>query len=286
MKWRGEIAPIYKVADFLDYAYPVPDTPLSTALVAESSSTDLTPPLLVLNWGQQVFALEIDHLVTEQKLVIKPFGAAVAPPSYTYGCTILGDGSLIPVIDGAALVERSLSQYSLVSAIVPWSQTDRSIKFETDKPTTTTNNNSSGSNTLASLNTATVTTVLVVDDAVSLRQTLALSLERAGYRVLQAGDGWEAIKQLQSNSSVKLVICDIEMPNMNGFDFMNHRRKDPQLMKIPLVMLTSRSNDKHRRLAMHLGATAYFTKPYIEQGFLTAIKDILNQSHLESKVTL
>ena len=286
LKWRGEIAPIYKVADFLDYAYPVPDTPLSTALVAESSSTDLTPPLLVLNWGQQVFALEIDHLVTEQKLVIKPFGAAVAPPSYTYGCTILGDGSLIPVIDGAALVERSLSQYSLVSAIVPWSQTDRSIKFETDKPTTTTNNNSSGSNTLASLNTATVTTVLVVDDAVSLRQTLALSLERAGYRVLQAGDGWEAIKQLQSNSSVKLVICDIEMPNMNGFDFMNHRRKDPQLMKIPLVMLTSRSNDKHRRLAMHLGATAYFTKPYIEQGFLTAIKDILNQSHLESKVTL
>lgn len=280
LKWRGEMAPIYRVADFLDYAYPVPETPLSTALVAESSSTDLTPPLLVLNWGQQVFALEIDHLVTEQKLVIKPFGAAVAPPSYTYGCTILGDGSLIPVIDGAALVERSLSQDSQVSAIVPISEPDRNIKFGSDRATAT-NNNSSGSNTLALFNTATVTTILVVDDAVSLRQTLALSLERAGYRVLQAGDGWEAIKQLQSNSSVNLVICDIEMPNMNGFDFMNHRRQEPQLLKIPLVMLTSRSNDKHRRLAMHLGATAYFTKPYIEQVFLKAIKDILNQSSLE-----
>jgi chemotaxis family two-component system sensor histidine kinase/response regulator PixL len=66
---------------------------------------------------------------------------------------------------------------------------------------------------------------------------------------------------------------------MNGFDFMNHRRKHPQLQKVPEVMLTSRSNDKHRRLAMHLGATAYFTKPYIEQGFLKAIKDILNQSN-------
>jgi chemotaxis family two-component system sensor histidine kinase/response regulator PixL len=128
----------------------------------------------------------------------------------------------------------------------------------------------------------TAPTVLVVDDAVSLRQTLALSLERAGYRVLQAGDGWEALKQLQSNSSVKLVICDIEMPNLNGFDFLNHRRKDPQLQNVPVVMLTSRSSDKHKRLAMHLGATDYFTKPYIEQSFLKAIKDILNQSSLES----
>jgi len=284
LKWRGEIAPIYRVADFLNYAYPVPETPLSSALVAESSSTDLTPPLLVLNRGQQFFALEIDHLVTEQKLVIKPFGAAVAPPSYTYGCTILGDGSLIPVIDGASLVDQSLGQDLQVNAIATMSEPARNIKFGSDGVTAA-NNNSSGSKSLTLFNTATVATVLVVDDAVSLRQTLALSLERAGYRVLQAGDGWEAIKQLQSNSSVNLVICDIEMPNMNGFDFMNHRRQEPQLQKIPLVMLTSRSNDKHRRLAMHLGATAYFTKPYIEQGFLKAIKDILNQSSLESAVT-
>jgi chemotaxis family two-component system sensor histidine kinase/response regulator PixL len=285
LKWRGQIAPIYRVAELLDYAYPVPETPLSRALVVESSSTDLTPPLLVLNQGQKVFALEVDHLVTEQKLVIKPFGAAVAPPSYTYGCTILGDGSLIPVIDAATLVERSLGQDSQVTAIARVSEPSGGIAFGRDR-TAAASNNSSGSKTAAWLATATVPTVLVVDDAVSLRQTLALSLERAGYRVLQAGDGWEALKQLQSNSSVKLVICDIEMPNMNGFDFMNHRRQEPQLMKIPVVMLTSRSNDKHRRLAMHLGATAYFTKPYIEQGFLKAIKDILNQRNLESIPTL
>jgi chemotaxis family two-component system sensor histidine kinase/response regulator PixL len=103
-----------------------------------------------------------------------------------------------------------------------------------------------------------------------------MSLERAGYRVLQAGDGWEALKQLQSNASVNLVISDIEMPNLNGFDLLNHRRQDPQLQQVPIMMLTSRSNDKHRRLAMHLGATAYFTKPYIEQSFLKAIQDILN----------
>jgi chemotaxis family two-component system sensor histidine kinase/response regulator PixL len=75
------------------------------------------------------------------------------------------------------------------------------------------------------------------------------------------------------------------MPNTNGFDFLNHRRKDPQLQNVPVVMLTSRGNDKHRRLAMHLGATAYFTKPYIEQRFLKAIKEILNQTNLESVPT-
>jgi len=68
------------------------------------------------------------------------------------------------------------------------------------------------------------------------------------------------------------------MPNMNGFDFLNYRRQNPQLSKIPVIMLTSRSNNKHRWLAMHLGATAYFTKPYIEQTFLRAIQDIINNS--------
>jgi chemotaxis family two-component system sensor histidine kinase/response regulator PixL len=81
---------------------------------------------------------------------------------------------------------------------------------------------------------------------------------------------------------VELVICDIEMPNMNGFEFLSYRRQDPELSKVPVVMLTSRSNDKHRWLAMQLGATAYFTKPYLEQDFLAAIKQIIGQSAAES----
>jgi chemotaxis family two-component system sensor histidine kinase/response regulator PixL len=293
LKWREQIAPIYRVADLLNYTYPVPEAPLSRALLVESSSSELTPPLLLLNQGQQVFALEVDHLVTEQKLVIKPFGAAVASPSYTYGCTILGDGSLIPVIDGATLVEQSLAQDAQATAIgqdaplkaiATMLQSEQNIQLGSDQATVA-NNNSSVSQTSTSFNTVTAPTVLVVDDAASLRKTLAVSLERAGYQVLQAGDGWEALKQLKSNSSVNLVISDIEMPNTNGFDFLNHRRKDPQLQNIPVVMLTSRGNDKHRRLAMHLGATAYFTKPYIEQRFLKAIKEILNQTNLESVPT-
>lgn len=97
----------------------------------------------------------------------------------------------------------------------------------------------------------------------------------AGYRVLQAPDGREAIAQLKQHS-VELVICDIEMPNMNGFEFLGARRQEAELSHISVVMLTSRSNDKHRWLAMQLGATDYFTKPYLEREFLNSIKDILH----------
>lgn len=119
-------------------------------------------------------------------------------------------------------------------------------------------------------------TVLVVDDSAALRRTLALTLQKSGYRVLQAKDGREALEQLQQTSGVNLVICDVEMPNMNGFEFLGQRRRDPEMMKIPVAMLTSRSSEKHRQLATHLRASAYFTKPYVEQQFLQTIKNMIN----------
>ena len=95
---------------------------------------------------------------------------------------------------------------------------------------------------------------------------------------MQAKDGREALEQLQQNLGIKLVICDVEMPNMNGFEFLGQRRLNQQLMSIPVAMLTSRCSEKHRQLATHLGASAYFTKPYIEQQFLETIeKMIANQ---------
>ena len=93
--------------------------------------------------------------------------------------------------------------------------------------------------------------------------------------MIQARDGKEALEQLQQSSGVKLVICDVEMPNMNGFEFLGQRRRDPDLMEIPVAMLTSRSSDKHKQLATQLGANAYLTKPYIEQQFLETIKTMM-----------
>ncbi|MBE9126721.1 MULTISPECIES: hybrid sensor histidine kinase/response regulator [unclassified Coleofasciculus] len=262
LHWREELVPTYRLAELLEYACPLLETSASKALLAVPSPKDWALPLLVLRREQQVIALEVDRLVTEQELVIKPFGAAIAAPSYTYGCTILGDGSLIPVMDGAVLLDRLLDRSTTVSNT--GSQSTLNVR-----------QNSPMYPTRMGIKTAQTPTVLVIDDAATLRRTLALTLEGAGFRVLQARDGWEALEQLQQSSSVQLMVCDVEMPNMNGFEFLSQRRQNPQFSKIPVVMLTSRSNDKHRALAMQLGATAYFIKPYIEQEFIRAIKDII-----------
>ncbi|MBW4693213.1 MAG: hybrid sensor histidine kinase/response regulator [Lyngbya sp. HA4199-MV5] len=264
--WREQIIPAYRLADLLSYACPLPEAPISKSLSAVGTPKG-TAPMLVLRQQEQMFAVEVDQLITEQELVIKSFGAVIAPPSYLYGCTSLGDGSLIPVIDSSALLSFEREQKAAESAFTGGSQRFPGIHGlpSSRKPAPM----------IATIQT---TTILVVDDAVTLRRTLALSLERAGYRVLQARDGQEAIDQCQ-RSAVDLVICDIEMPNMNGFEFLSYRRQDPQIVKIPIMMLTSRSNEKHRWLAMQLGAAAYFTKPYLEQEFLAAIK-----TNLESRM--
>ncbi|HEY9596905.1 MAG TPA: response regulator, partial [Cyanophyceae cyanobacterium] len=310
LQWRGYIVPAYRLTDLLEYNCPLPDTSPSKALIAVPSPQDWELPMLVIRQDQHILALEIDRLVTEQELVIKPFGSTLAPPGYTYGCTILGDGSLIPVIDAAALLEQLLGQHGGVSTASSLPEVMKSLpitvteaeSFTTElteasatpvgsaHPSRTEGSSPDGSvvvkKTKAAIAALKAPTVLVVDDAVALRRTLALTLERAGCQVLQARDGREAIEQLQQSPSVKLVVCDIEMPNMNGFEFLSYRRQDPQLSKIPVAMLTSRSNDKHRWLAMQLGATAYFTKPYLEQEFVAAIKQIIEQGKPEPKPEL
>ncbi|MEL6319148.1 MAG: response regulator [Cyanobacteria bacterium J06626_14] len=256
LNWKNKIIPIHRLIDLLEYNCPLAETSVSKALASVPTPQNWSSPMLIFRQDQDFFALEVDRLINEQELVIKPFGQAIASPKYAYGSAILGDGSLVPVIDASALlqfrkepvstarVQESLEEQPL--------KPGRIIRREIQAPT-----------------------ILVVDDAVTIRRTLSLSLSRAGFRVLQARDGREALEQLQQASSVKLIICDIEMPNMNGFEFLTHRRQDAALSAIPTVMLTSRGNDKHRWLANQLGATAYFTKPYLEQEFLSTIKEMI-----------
>ena len=268
LHWRGELVPTYRLGELLDYQRPLPESLSSQALGSVSAPETWQLPLLVLRQDQQVFALEVERLVTEQELVIKPFGAAISPPSYTYGCTILGDGSVIPVIDGIALLEFAHGATTPTATPVPKAASEETAMGSGDTTTLS--------------RTVQVPTILIVDDAVALRQTLALTLERAGFRVLQARDGREAIEQLQQSTSVQLVVCDIEMPNMNGFEFLSQRRQDPQLSSVPVAMLTSRSSQKHRWLAMQLGASGYFTKPYLEQEFVGSLNDIIRENSLVS----
>jgi chemotaxis family two-component system sensor histidine kinase/response regulator PixL len=230
---------------------------------------DWAKPLIIMRRGLTFVALEVDRLITEQELVVKPFGKAIAPPSYIYGCTILGDGTLIPVISGPTLIDQILNPTSTSS-----STSVTAIAQQSTIPST----ESRKAQPLEQVKTIQAPSVLVIDDSAAMRRTLALTLEKAGYRVVQARDGREGLEQLRQTANIQLIICDIEMPNMNGFEFLGQRRRDPQMLNIPVAMLTSRSNEKHRRLAMQLNANAYFTKPYIEQEFISAIKKIISQN--------
>lgn len=266
LTWQEEEIPAYHLSDLLNYRCLLPEIPPSRVLATVPTPTNWEAPMLVLTRGNQAFALQIDRLVTEQELVVKPFGEAITPPIFAYGCTVLGDGSLIPVIDGPALLEEMVSRGL---ATMPQASEMDALSNLIEA------NLAAGDGQIAGIQRLQTTTILVVDDAVTLRRTLALSLERAGYRVLQARDGQEALEQLEQSQSVELVICDVEMPNMNGFEFLTKRRENPLFAAIPVVMLTSRGNDKHRWLAMKLGAYDYFTKPYLEQELLAAIAQIL-----------
>lgn len=272
LRWREQIVPIHRLADLLEYNRPMLEISGNQAPVTTTAVEEKDLSMLLLRWEGELLALEVDCLLAEQELPIKPFGSLVSPPKYTYGCTLLGNGSLVPVINGASLLEYVLERQQ---------NRDRTTESHL-RARDSINLFRRQAVAIAKIERP---TVLVVDDSTTMRQTLTLSLQKAGYRVLSARDGLEALEKLQQPPAVQLVLCDIEMPNLNGFEFLCQWRQDPQLAKIPVAMLTSRSNDKHRRLATQLGAIAYFTKPYIELEFLQAIKNILEQN-VEEKTAL
>jgi chemosensory pili system protein ChpA (sensor histidine kinase/response regulator) len=163
---------------------------------------------------------------------------------------VFGDGKVIPLIDPLALVTESLG--------------DRLTEAR------------SGLNVTEISHLPTVKTILVVDDSINVRRYLSLTLEKAGYRVEQAKDGREAVDKLLEGLVAQAVICDVEMPRLDGYGVLEEIKERPEFSNLPIAMLTSRSNEKHRKLAFNLGAAAYFSKPYNEQQLLEKLSEILN----------
>ena len=280
LSFNSKLVPIYNLQEILHYNCPVPELDLtSKAFKTIAPPEDWFAPLLLIRRGQELFALEVTSLVSEQELVIKPYGKAISAPPYSYGCTILGDGSLIPAFDGAALISTILGEeiVSIASEASFASDWSSDIKSETSDDLAKVAKEHSGDRTIEPKKITSVKTIMVVDDSTALRRTMALTLEKHGYRVVQRKDGKDALDGFKQNPDIDLIICDVEMPTMNGFEFLGMRRRDSQLSKVPTFMLTSRSGTKHRNLATQLGADGYFTKPYVEQEFIAEVKKILEE---------
>jgi chemosensory pili system protein ChpA (sensor histidine kinase/response regulator) len=115
---------------------------------------------------------------------------------------------------------------------------------------------------------------MVVDDSITIRKVTARMLERNHYRVITAKDGLDAVAQLQDHVP-DIMLLDIEMPRMDGYELATHMRNDSRLRDVPIIMITSRTGEKHRQRALDIGVDRYLGKPYQEADLLANIKDIL-----------
>ena len=264
LHWQTEsstdIIPVRRLSSLIEYPRTIPGRIMD-------ASENLYNPILLLRRQNGLIGLEVDRVLGEQELVIRPLGSAIAPPKYVYGCSVLKDSSLTLVIDGTVLLK--LNQYTPYSppAIKPTSQLSGS-KIPA-LPASTNISSALDSSALAQ-------TLLVVDDSSSLRQTIAMSLEKVSNEVHQAENGLKALEQLQKLDKVNLVVCDLEMPMMNGFQFLKALRQTKTNKDIPVIILTSRDSEKHRKLALQLGAAAYLIKPCDEQELFDTIYGILH----------
>jgi chemotaxis protein histidine kinase CheA/CheY-like chemotaxis protein len=286
--WQEEseqqLIPIYAIADLINYQYP-------TFFNEENQSLGIFPlqpknsvnPLLMLKDQQQRLCLQVDRILVEQELVIKSLGNTLNLPNYIQGYSVLGDGGLTLVIDPTVLVTQISKSNSLFQKLPPEkssaskflpSLTRNNLALPAIQEEMTLINQNQSDRSYASEKGK----ILVVDDSIVQRQTLAQNLQKAGYQILQAGNGKEALAQLNRDPEIKLIICDIEMPEMNGFEFLSHWRQDTRFAEIPVMMLTTRSGTKHRNLALALGAKVYFTKPCSEQELLTKVAELAPQS--------
>jgi chemotaxis family two-component system sensor histidine kinase/response regulator PixL len=242
--WRDEFIRLVRLADLLSYNSHYPDQ------ISPKREQDFIP-VLILNSSEGILAVIVDYLAGQQEIVVKALPAPLSKPKGVIGNTILGDGRVVTIVDVDDLIEH-FHPHTHGAVAIP----------DHDSPKLAHSPYQAAK-------------ILVVDDSYTLRQLVALSLSRARYRVAQAKDGLDAIHQLERGLDCDLIIADIEMPRMDGFDLLRSLKYNPNWAKIPVVMLTSRSGPKHRHLAQELGAYDYFTKPYNEAKFLTEIAKIL-----------
>ncbi|MFO1389487.1 Hpt domain-containing protein [Cellvibrio sp.] len=209
-------------------------------------------PVILVRSTENTVALQVDRLLGSREIVVKTLGAQFASVRGVSGATVTGDGSVVVILDLHALIREQLAlglghaillDPSAVSAPAP-------VVEEAEK------------------------TIMVVDDSVTVRKVTGRFLEREGFRVITAKDGVEALQLLQDHIP-DVMLLDIEMPRMDGFEVAKNIRTSSRLRNIPIIMITSRTGEKHREHAFELGVNKYMGKPYQEDLLLSNIKELI-----------
>lgn len=228
------------------------DYPLSFlgALVGDQSyiaQTQTYTPIVLLKSGQYRAALHVDEVVGNQEIVMKSMGTQLTRVPGIAGATVMGDGAIVFVINPVQLAHRAalnagMIQINNVPAVV---EVNKKI-------------------------------ALVVDDSLTMRKAISRVLERQGFEVFTANDGVDAVQKL-ADLQPDIILTDIEMPRMDGFEFTKHVRETTS-QTVPIIMISSRTANKHQQMAKGIGVNAFLGKPVQDEALINALNDVLNQT--------
>jgi chemosensory pili system protein ChpA (sensor histidine kinase/response regulator) len=201
--------------------------------------------VLLLRSGELRIALHLDQLLGNQEVVVKNIGPQLARLSGIAGATVQGDGKVVLILNPVPLLQQveGAHQEAAPAAVV--------------EPVRR------------------VPVVMVVDDSLTVRKITTRLLSRAGYQVVTAKDGVDALEQLV-DMTPDLMLLDVEMPRMDGFELTKQLRRDIKTLHMPIIMITSRTADKHKNFALELGVDEYMGKPYNEEELLEQIARLIS----------
>lgn len=213
-------------------------------------------PVILVRSSEHAVAVQVDSLAGSREIVVKSLGPQFAGVAGISGATLLGDGRVVVILDLLATIRSRhalLGQESRRERLALRQETAASESEQQRPPL-----------------------VMVVDDSVTVRKVTTRLLERNGMNVLTAKDGVDAIAQLQEHRP-DILLLDIEMPRMDGFEVATLVRHDERLGNLPIIMITSRTGEKHRERALGIGVNQYLGKPYQETELLEAIQSLVGQ---------
>ena len=231
----------YNDQDYRQYILGAYFKPEQYTLAVEEQSA----PVLFINAGGEPVAFHVDRILNRLEIIVKNVNRQVLNIPGISGATILGDGRVVPVLELLDLSRR-------IANLTP-------IHDE-----------------VAAAEEARIPNVLVVDDSVTMRKVSTRLLERHHYNVATAKDGLDAIEVL-ANFTPDIILLDIEMPRMDGFEFASHVRNSSAVSDVPIVMITSRTGDKHRERADAIGVQGYLGKPYSEEVLIQTLEHLLKK---------
>ncbi|HIK37817.1 MAG: response regulator [Geminocystis sp.] len=249
--WKNTLLPFRPLSALLTY-----NRPLNRTMMYETHKDEENISIVVLRGGKNILAVQVDQIIGQEEIVVKQITGPIPKPKGIAAATVRSDGIVMPIADVIELIEIAQGR------VKPHGGFDRASLLAANA-------------TIFEMPAHSQPVVLVVDDSITVREMLSMTFAKAGYRVEQARDGQDAWKKLRSGLPVDLVFSDIEMPNMNGLELLQHMQEDPHLSHIPVAILSSRGAEKHQRIAAELGASAYLVKPYVEKDLLDAAKRML-----------